>query len=138
MIDLEPSGNATRRRFVKSGMGVFAGLSIPEDVFRWRANAAAGPFPHRDTTVIFIYMGGGPSQFETYDPKPDAPSEYRGKYNPISTKVDGLQISELLPRQARLMDKVAVIRSIHHEQASHIAEHIVETGYDLMKYRRIS
>ena len=55
------------------------GLSLPA-VFQLRASAGSVD-ANRDTTVIFVYMGGGPSQFETYDPKPDAPSEYRGKYN---------------------------------------------------------
>lgn len=120
--------SATRRRFVGAGAGFFAGLTVPNIL---QLRAASQQLPRRDTTVIFAYMGGGPSQFETWDPKPDAPAEYRGKYGAIPTNVDGLQICELLPRQAKLMDKVAIIRSIHHEQASHIAEHIVETGYDL-------
>ncbi|MGE0605964.1 MAG: DUF1501 domain-containing protein [Pirellulales bacterium] len=84
-----------------------------------------------DTAVIFITLGGGPAQHETYDPKPSAPLEYRGDFRPIATSIPGVQFCELLPRQASRADRIAVIRSVHHEQASHIAEHIVETGYDL-------
>lgn len=88
-----------------------------------------------DTAVIFVVLGGGPSQFETYDPKPDAPAEIRGEFGTVSTNVDGVQFCDLLPKQAKIMDKLAIIRSVHHEQASHIAEHIVETGYDLKNSR---
>ena len=81
--------------------------------------------------MIFVFMGGGPSHFETYDPKPNAPEEYRGPMRPISTNVPGIQVCELFPQQARRMDKLAIVRSIHHREASHIAMHMVETGYFL-------
>ena len=84
-----------------------------------------------DTAVIFITLGGGPSQFETYDPKPDALSDYRSMFGSVRTSIPGVHFCELLPRQAKLMDHLAIIRSVTHRQASHIAEHIVETGYDL-------
>jgi len=115
-----------RRAFLKHSACLFGALTLP-GVLRARAQAS----PADDTAVIFITLGGGPSQHETYDPKPGAPLEIRGQFKPIGTNVAGVQFSELLPRQAKLMDKMAIIRSVHHEQASHIAEHIVETGYDL-------
>lgn len=90
-------------------------------------NAPATP----DTAAIFVTMGGGPSQFETWDPKPDAPLEYRGAFRPIATNVPGVQFCELFPQLARQMDRCAVVRSLHHHEASHIAEHLVETGYFL-------
>jgi hypothetical protein len=101
------------------------------DVLRLRSLAASRGAPQRETSVIFVILGGGPSQYETYTPKPEAPVEYRGAFGPVSTSVPGVSFCELLPRQAKLMDKMAVVRSVHHEQASHIALHIVYTGYDL-------
>ncbi len=106
------------------------GLTLT-DILKSRVAAAQSGRVPSDTSVIFVTLGGGPSQFETYDPKPDAPAEYRGSFNPINTKVAGVRFCELLPRQAAIMDQLAIVRSVHHEQASHIAEHIVETGYDL-------
>jgi len=101
------------------------------DVLRLRSLAASRGAPRRETSVIFVILGGGPSQYETYTPKPEAPVEYRGAFGPVSTSVPGVSFCELLPKQAKLMDKMAVVRSVHHEQASHIALHIVYTGYDL-------
>jgi len=64
-------------------------------------------------------LHGGPSQLETYDLKPDAPLDYRSVFNPISTCVPGMDICELLPLQAQLADKIALVRSLHHEMSSH-------------------
>lgn len=119
------SANPTRRTALQ-----FGALSLPA-IFQLRAAEETTT----NTTVIFVTLGGGPSQFETYDPKPDAPSEYRGTFDAIDTNVEGVRICELFPKQARIMDKLAIIRSVHHRQASHIAEHIVETGYDLLNSR---
>ena len=75
--------------------------------------------PAPDTSVILFWMWGGPSQFETYDPKPDAPAEYRGPFRPIPTAVPGLDLCELFPLQAKLGDKIALIRSLHHTMSAH-------------------
>lgn len=119
-----------RREFLKTGL-VSTGLPGLLNILRSRSLADRAGTPVRDTAVIFVTLGGGPSQFETYDPKPGALLEYRGSYSPISTSVPGVQFCELLPRQAALFEKLAIVRSVHHRQASHIAEHLVETGYDL-------
>lgn len=119
----------TRRNLLKSCTLSVGGVTLAQ-VLRGRAAADSGQA--RKTAVIFVTMGGGASQFETFDPKPDAPVEYRGAFQAIRTRVAGLQFCELLPELARIADRMAVVRSIHHEQASHIAEHIVETGYDLV------
>ena len=123
-------GSINRRQLLQAGCTAFGILSLT-DILRLRSVAGMSSGSSRPTAVIFVTLGGGPSQFETYDPKPEAPAEYRGPYKAISTNVPGVKLCELLPRQAAMMDQLAVIRSIHHEQASHIAEHIVETGYDL-------
>ena len=119
-----------RRALLRAGLTSPIGLSLT-DILRSRAAASESSQSPRDASVIFITLGGGPSQFETYDPKPDAPSEYRGPFQPIGTTQPGVRFCELLPRQAAIMDQLAVVRSIHHRQASHIAEHNIETGYDL-------
>lgn len=116
-----------RREWLSVSLGGLGALSTA-GILRLRAEAS-GPTP--STSVIFVMLGGGASHFETYDPKPDAPAEYRGMFNPIRTSVPGVQFCELLPRQAALMHDLAVVRSIHHHEASHIALHMVETGYFL-------
>lgn len=120
------SPRLSRRAALQAGAALFPALTLP-GLLRLQAASVK----RADTTVILVYMAGGPSQFETYDPKPDAPREYRGDHGSIPTNVPGVHFCDLLPRQAKLMDQLAIVRSVHHEQASHIAEHIIETGYDL-------
>ena len=124
------TGLIPRRRFLQFGSLLAGGLALP-DILRTRTAAAESGQGRADTAVIFVNLGGGPTQFETYDPKPDAPQEYRGPTQAISTKVPGVSFCELLPEHARIADRLAIVRSVSHQQASHIAQHIVETGYDL-------
>jgi hypothetical protein len=80
--------------------------------------------------VILVWLDGGPPQHETYDPKPDAPAEFRGPLKPIATSVPGIQVSELLPYHAQMMDEMAIIRSVHHKNSDHFAAaHWMLTGY---------
>lgn len=119
----------TRRAVLeKSALGL-TGITL-SGVLRSRAEAT--PANRRATSVIFVTMGGGASQYETFDPKPTAPAEYRGEFEAIATRLPGIVFCELLPQLAQRADQLAVVRSVFHEQASHIAEHIVETGYDLV------
>jgi hypothetical protein len=83
------------------------------------AARAQTPQERSDTAVIQVWLGGGPTQFETYDPKPDAPAEYRGHFQAIPTCVPGVQVCELLPRHAQVMDKVAILRSVYHNSGDH-------------------
>jgi hypothetical protein len=106
----------TRRCALKVGALGLAGFGLP-DLLRARADSAS----RKDTAVILIWLDGGPSQLETYDPKPDAPAEYRGPYGVINTKVPGIRISETLPHHARHADKMAFIRSVHHDNGDHFA-----------------
>ena len=108
-------GPHRRREFLRLGLLALGGLSLPELL---AARAAAGR-PSADTAVILFWMWGGPSQLETYDLKPDAPSAYRGPFRPIATPVSGLDICELFPLQAKLGDKISLIRSLHHEMSAH-------------------
>ncbi len=110
-------GPASRRDFLQLGLGGFVGLSLPE-LFRQRAHAAA-PAPVRRSSVIVVWLQGGASHLETYDPKPEAPSEYRGPYQPIRTKVPGLDFCELLPKHAALADKCTILKSMVHSGFCH-------------------
>jgi hypothetical protein len=125
----KPAPGLTRRNLLAAGL-TFPAMSLP-GVLRLRAASRDAGTPTRGTAVIFVMLGGGASQFETYDPKPDAPAEVRGDLKAIPTAVPGVQFCELMPRQASLMKHMAVVRSVAHHEASHIALHVVETGYFL-------
>src|SRR5436305_7680409 len=88
---------------------------------RARAREAGADVP--DTSVILIWLPGGPPHMETYDMKPDAPEEYRGAFRPIKTVVPGLEVCELLPLHARVADRFALVRSIAHIFADHGGGH---------------
>jgi Protein of unknown function (DUF1501) len=97
----------SRRSFLQVGGWALGGLSLPGLL---RAEAASGRSSHK--SVIVVYLSGGLAHQDTFDLKPDAPSEVRGEFRPIPSVVPGVQVGELLPRMARCMDKVALVRSI--------------------------
>ena len=111
-------GPATRREFLRVGASALGGLSLA-DLLAARAAAGTSVVSELPTSVILFWMWGGPSQIETFDPKPNAPSEYRGPFRPIATSVPGIEICELFPQLAKIADKYSLIRSLHHEMASH-------------------
>lgn len=116
----------SRRGFLHAGALAFAGLSLPQLL---KAEAAAGA-GKRKNSVIILWMRGGPAQQETWDPKPDAPVEYRGEFGHIKTCVPGIIINEYLPRSAKIMDKWSIIRSLNHTDAGHsTGDQICFTGY---------
>lgn len=116
----------SRRHILLAGMG----LSLPA-ILRARSISAAAGQPEKDTAVIQYWLGGAASHFETYDPKPDALSELRGPFRPIATNVPGTQICETLPLHAQIMDKVVLIRSVHHDNSDHQhGMHWCQTGHD--------
>ena len=83
-----------------------------------------------DTSVIQVWLGGGPSQFETFDPKPDAPAEFRGPYSSIPTKLPGIRFCEMLPHVAQVADRAAIIRTVTHTTNGHfVGAHWCSTGY---------
>ncbi len=115
----------SRRTAIKAGFLGLAGLSLG-DLNRLRAEGQA---KKNDKAVILIWLDGGPSQLESYDPKPDAPSEYRGPFGVVQTNVPGIILSETLPRHAKLADKMAFVRSLHHGTGDHFAAgHWMLTG----------
>lgn len=109
----------SRRRMLEVTAGAGA-LSLPTFLQLQRASAmagdAAGP---KAKSCIIIYCWGGMSHHETWDPKPDAPAEIRGEFSPIATATPGIQVGEHMPRLARHSDKLAIIRSIHHDDSAH-------------------
>ncbi len=115
MGGLKCPGPMPRREFLRLGVLALGGLSLPEIM---AARAAAGS-ASTNTAVILFWMGGGPSPLGTYDLKPEAPSEYRGPFRPIRTPVPGLDICELFPLQAKLGDKISLVRSLHHTMSAH-------------------
>src|SRR2546423_1785601 len=94
----------SRRDFLRVGALGAVGLALSH-VLRAEATGEGQRSHARARSVILVYLGGGLSHHDSFDPKPDAPPEVRGNYRPISTNVPGLRVSELLPRMARLMDK---------------------------------
>ncbi|MGK0187349.1 MAG: hypothetical protein ACI9R3_003136 [Verrucomicrobiales bacterium] len=120
-----------RRSFLKAGMLGMAGLSLA-DLLRAESKAAAAGkvVTSRQNSVIILWMRGGPSQHETWDPKPEAPEEYRGAFGAMPTNVPGIEICDLLPKSAAIMDKWSIIRSLHHKDAGHSSgDQIMFTGY---------
>jgi uncharacterized protein (DUF1501 family) len=110
--------SASRREFLRAGLAAFGGVSLP-GLLRLRAEANAAP--RERTAVLVVWLRGGASHLETYDPKPDAPAEFRGPYKAIATRTPGLGVGELLPRQAALSHRFAVLRSMVHTGGGHPA-----------------
>jgi hypothetical protein len=109
-----------RRSFLQLGVAGLAAVGLPQ-VLRAREESAARTGNTRNTSVILIWLDGGPSHMDLYDMKPDAPAEYRGIWKPIRTKVPGFDITELFPKQAKVTDKFSVVRSLHHDTGDHFA-----------------
>lgn len=108
-------GPRSRREFLRAGMLGLGGLGL-SDLLAARASSETSS---ASTSLILFWMWGGPSQLETFDPKPEAPSEYRGPFRAIATQSPGIQICELFPQLAQRADKLAIVRSLHHEMSSH-------------------
>ncbi len=111
----------SRRDFLRVGALGGLGLALP-DLLRAEA-VARGRDAARAKSVLLVFLGGGLSHHDSFDPKPEAPPEVRGRYKPIATSVPGLQVGELLPMTARVLDRVTLVRSgshnnDHHETAS--------------------
>lgn len=136
-----------RRRFVTAGALSSAGLTLPH-LLRAQAAHAAEPAEPAEAaesaggattsahpssprrSVIILWMRGGPSQHETWDPKPEAPAEYRGYFSSIPTKVAGVRLCHMLPLSAAIMEKWSIIRSLNHHDAGHSAgDQFCFTGY---------
>lgn len=125
-------GLRTRREALKAGALTMTGLGLPQ-LFRARDAVAAGRMPSgfgRAKSCILIFQWGGPSQLDTWDPKPDAPDDIRGEFGTIATKTPGVRISEHFPKLAALTDRLAIIRSMTHDDPAHLSTaHRLLTGH---------
>src|SRR5947209_19943459 len=103
----------SRRELLRvGGLSLFgAGLA---DLLRLQAEASPAARPARARAVIFIFQSGGPSQHETFDPKPDAPEGIRGEYGTTATRLSGVRFCEYLPRLAARADRFSIVRTMHH------------------------
>jgi hypothetical protein len=123
----------TRRQLLQAGGAGLFGLSLP------RVLTAAELSPSRRArarSVLFVFLFGGPSQLETFDMKPDAPSGIRGPYRPIASRTPGLHICEHLPRLAQRSDRYCVIRTLNHRHNDHNACHYIQTGHSMPPAQR--
>ena len=123
---LEPEGLTvfSRRNMLKAGLAGLAGLSLP-DLLRARDQAAGSM---RRKSVILLWMAGGPSQIDTWDPKPGRPWINRGPFQPISTALPGTIVCEHLPKQAAMLDRFTLIRSIDCRKSNHEPNRVMQTG----------
>jgi hypothetical protein len=119
------SVSVTRRGFLRLGAGSVAAWTLT-------GGATTARPASNDFRCIFLNLVGGPSHLDTWDPKPEAPAEYRGPFQPIRTKVPGVQVTELFPRLAAILDRVALVRSVYHDEAP-----IHESGFQLLQTARL-
>ncbi len=121
----------TRREMLRAGGLALTGLSLPALLRARQAEAATPRAPDgrrgRARSCIVLFLMGGPPQHSTWDPKPDAPAEIRGEFRPIATTVTGLHVSEVLPRTARLADRLCVLRAVSSNDNAHSS-----SGYYMM------
>jgi hypothetical protein len=120
-----------RRSFLRAGVLGAAGLSLGQ-LLRTEARASTAPArAGRLPSVIILWMRGGPSHHDMWDPKPAAPAEFRGEFGTIPTKVPGIILSDLMPLCAKVMDRWSIIRSLNHHDAGHsTGDQICFTGYN--------
>ena len=131
-IESSPTGRycdgMSRRNFLQVGV---AGMATVGMGALARAARGGNPDakPKKDTSVILLWLDGGPGHMDMYDMKPEAPAEYRGIWHPIKTNVPGIEISELFPLQAKIADKFSIVRSLHHDDGDHFGgAHRMLTG----------
>jgi hypothetical protein len=124
-----PGDGPSRRDFLHVGSLAMLGLGLPGVGALGARGASASGW---EMSCILLFLIGGPSQLDTWDMKPDAPEEVRGPFRPIDTNVAGLQISEIFPRLAGTMDKVTLVRSVHHTGAA-----VHDVGHQMMQTGRL-
>ncbi|MBX3438565.1 MAG: DUF1501 domain-containing protein [Planctomycetaceae bacterium] len=112
------SAVTSRRELLRFGLGGFSALSLA-DLVRSRSEGADAGVPVKKTALILVWLHGGASHIETYDPKPQASSDYRGPFAPIATNVPGIDLCELLPEHAKVADRFTLLRSVVHTGFCH-------------------
>ena len=124
-----PACGLSRRSFLQAGALGVGGLTLA-DLARLQAQGAIRSSGIGKSVILF-WLSGGPGHMETWDPKPRAPAEYRGPFGAIDTSVPGIEFGELLPEQARLADKLAVVRTVNHGSGDHTkGNHWMLTGFE--------
>jgi hypothetical protein len=125
----------SRRNFLKAGMLGMAGLTLP-DLLRCRAAAAASGRPlSNGKSVLLLWMTGGPSHLDTWDPKPEQPSDNRGPFGSIPTRLPGVRICEHLPKMAGMLDRFTLVRSLDARGSNHEPNTVFQTGNPLAESR---
>jgi uncharacterized protein (DUF1501 family) len=119
----------TRRDFLHAGAIAPLGLTLPHLFAQKAAGAGA---KDKDINCIMLFLVGGPSQIDTWDPKPKAPAEIRGPFSPIATAAPGMQISEIFPKMAKHADKFSLVRSVYHTATA-----VHDTGHQMMQTGRL-
>lgn len=109
-----------RREFLRVGALGVGGLTLAELL----RHEACGGDGRRPKSVIYVVLGGGPSHIDMYDLKPDSPEEYRGPFRPIATRLTGVRICELMPRQAAIMDRLALLRGVRSVENDHFLSEV--------------
>jgi hypothetical protein len=117
-----------RRGMLKASLAGLAGLSLPELLRARSAAAAPGTSTKPPKSCILLWMAGGPSHIDTWDPKPDRPAENRGPFGVTRTKLPGVVICEHLPKQAAMLDKFTIIRSVDARHSNHEPNKVFQTG----------
>jgi len=118
----------SRRSVLKAGLAGLAGISLP-GLLRARSEAAnSGKSIGSHKSVILLWMAGGPSHIDTWDVKPDAPREIRGPFKDIATKIPGVHLCEYLPKQAAMLDKMTIIRSVDCRHSNHQPNTVMQTA----------
>ncbi len=120
----------SRRSMLKAGLAGIGGLTLP-NLLQLRAASAQSPSGHvpgKNKAVILLWMAGGPSHIDTWDVKPDRPKENRGPFKDIPTKLPGVHICEFLPKQAAMMDKFTIIRSVDCRGSNHQPNTVMQTA----------
>src|SRR5262249_55888370 len=119
----------SRREFMQIGTLGLMGLTLP-DLLRARAAAAEAGKPKKNLSIVLLFLDGGASQFETFDPKMEAPKEYRCLFGDTQTSLPGVTFCSLLPKMAKLANEMSIVKSFTHKDGDHGGgTHWVKTGY---------
>jgi hypothetical protein len=110
----------SRRSFLQLGVAGMGAAGLPQ-ILKAKEQSAAQGIPPKNTSVILLWLDGGPGHLDLYDLKPEAPAECRGIWNPIRTNVPGFDVGELFPLQAQIADRFSIVRSLHHDTGDHFA-----------------
>lgn len=127
--NLSDCSGVSRRNFVQAGLLGAGGLGLA-DLMKLKAEASISA-KQQDTNVILFWLSGGPGHMETWDPKPDAPADYRGPFQSIATSLTDVRFGELMPEQAKLAEHLAVLRTVNHGSGDHTkGNHWMLTGFE--------